>query len=121
MANRRLTEAESNRANAFLDEIRARLQKMSAGDPALLFAFRRRIQIRLMHDERGTPGLRRKLKAQKRLEQDGRCAICGEQLPEKDAELDRISAPNGYTPANTRLVHQACHRKQQADRNYSDE
>lgn len=121
MANRRLTEIESKKANALLDDIRVRLQKMSAGDPALLFAYRRRIQIRLMHDERGTPALRNKLKAQKRLEQEGKCAICGDPLPEKGAELDRVSAPAGYTVANTRLVHHACHRQQQADRNYRDE
>jgi hypothetical protein len=121
MVNRRLTGAESEKANALLDDIRARLQRMSAGDPALLFAYRRRVQIRLMHDERGTPALRKKLKIQKRLEQDGKCAICGKRLPEKGAELDRVSAPAGYTPANTRLVHHACHRQQQADRNYKDE
>jgi hypothetical protein len=53
--DRRLSESESKRANAFLDFIRARLQALAAGDPELLFAYRRRIHICLMQDERGRP------------------------------------------------------------------
>ena len=118
MASRRLSAIESKKATALLDNVRARLQKLSAGDPELLFAYRRRIHIRLMQDERGTPALRRKLKAQKLEEQNGKCAICHKRLPESESELDRFSAPAGYTSKNTQLVHHTCHRKQQAIRGY---
>jgi hypothetical protein len=74
MANRRLSQAESKKANALLDKIRARLQALSAGDPQLLFAYRRRIHIRLMQDERGRPALRRKLKREKWKQQPGQYA-----------------------------------------------
>src|SRR5665213_845669 len=104
-SGRRLTDVESRKANALLDNIRARLQSLSAGDPGLLFAYRRRIHIRLMQDERGRPALRRKLKAKKWLDQKGKCAICGKKLPKAASELDRLIAAGGYTVANTRLVH----------------
>jgi hypothetical protein len=69
-----------------------------------------------MQDERGRPSHRRKLKALKMIEQKGKCAICRKKLPETEAELDRIHAPSGYTPENTRLVHHTCHRQQQSER-----
>ena len=119
MATRRLSDIESKKANALLDDVRARLQKLGAGDPELLFAYRRRIHIRLMHDERGTPAFRKKLKTQKWVEQNGKCAICQKRLPESESELDRFRAPAGYTSKNTQLVHHTCHRKQQAMRVYS--
>jgi hypothetical protein len=117
-SRRRLTDSESKKANALLDNIRARLQVLAAGDPELLFAYRRRIHIRLMQDERGRPALRRKLKAQKWLDQNGKCALCLEALPKAESELDRLKASAGYTAANTRLVPHACHRKQQAKRGF---
>lgn len=115
---RRLSENKSKTANTLLDRIRSRLQAMSGGDPELLFAYRRRIHIRLMQDERGRPSLRRKLKKQKWSEQKGKCAICRKLLPLVESELDRLVASAGYTVANTRLVHHDCHRKQQAKRRY---
>lgn len=115
---RRLTGPESKRANDLLDNIRARLQALAAGDPELLFAYRRRIHIRLMQDERGRAALRRKLKAQKWLDQKGKCALCGKRLPKNESELDRLKASGGYTTANTRLVHHLCHRRQQAKRGF---
>jgi hypothetical protein len=118
MERRRLSESESKKANALLDRIRVRLQALSAGDPELLFAYRRRIQIRLMHDERGTPAHRRKLKTQKWIAQKGKCAICHKKMAQAESELDRLKASAGYTPRNTRLVHHICHRKQQASRGY---
>lgn len=117
-ASRRLSEAESKKANALLNKIRARLQALSAGDSDLHFAYRRRIHIRLMHDERGTPNHRRKLKAQKWINQNGRCAICRKKMPKSESELDRFKASAGYTLKNTRLVHHTCHRKQQARRGF---
>jgi hypothetical protein len=78
---------------------------MSSGDPELLFALRRRIIVKLTHDERGTPAHRNKIKRLKRAAQNGMCPICSKQLPEKYAELDRFGASAGYTVENTRLVH----------------
>jgi hypothetical protein len=95
MTNRQLSEAESKKANALLDKIRARLQTLSAGDPQLLFAYRRRIHIRLMQDERGRPALRKKLKLEKWKQQRGKCAICYKKLPQSESELDRLSAQGG--------------------------
>jgi hypothetical protein len=77
---------------------------------------RRYILKRLEFDERGTPTHRRKLKDLKRKFQHGLCYECAEPLPVKGAELHRLSAIEGYTEANTRLLCRACHQKaQQAD------
>jgi hypothetical protein len=114
----RLTTEQSEKVNALLNEIRVKLQKMSAGDPKLLFSYRRRIFIRLTHDERGTPTHRRKLKQLKMTEQAGKCAICEIALPDTEAELDRFEAWLGYTPENTQLVHHDCHRRQQRERGF---
>ena len=119
MSNRTLTESESKKANNFLDKIRSRLQVLSAGDPELLFAYRRKIQIRLMHDERGSPTHRKRLKQKKMAEQKGKCALCRKKLPESGSELDRIKASAGYTVANTRLVHHDCHIADQKKRNFT--
>ena len=118
MASRRLSESESKEANALLNNIRARLRVLSGREPKLHFAYRRRIYIRLMNDERGTPAFRKKLKAQKLLEQQGKCALCHKELPKSESELDRFIAHAGYTPKNTQLIHHHCHRKQQAVRRY---
>ncbi|HXM00220.1 MAG TPA: hypothetical protein VN932_09835 [Rhizomicrobium sp.] len=56
---------------------------------------------------------------EKWIAQNGICALCPEKLPEKEAELDRIDPYSGYTPENTRLIHHACHRKQQAERGFA--
>jgi hypothetical protein len=118
MPNRRLTEAESKKANTLLESIRSKLQVMGAGDPELLFAIRRRVYIRLMHDERGKPAQRRKLKKLKWAQQKGLCAFCKKKLPLLRSELDRLKAVAGYTPRNTRLVHAKCHHAQQAKQGY---
>ena len=114
-----LTIEQSKEINDLLDEIRGRLKELSGDDKALLFALRRRIYIRLTYDERGSPAHRAKLKNQKWKHQRGKCAICQEDFPVTEAELDRLDAPAGYTPENTRLIHHACHRKQQADRGFA--
>jgi hypothetical protein len=115
MANRRLTERERSDCDNLLDVVRDRL---SALDPEARFAMRRRLIVKLTHDERGTPAHRNKLKALKRIQQGGRCPICGEALPEKYCELDRFRASAGYTPENTRLVHHQCHINDQASKAY---
>ena len=96
-----------------------RLTELSAGDPNLLFALRRKLAKELQYQERGTPQHRGLLKATKRGEQRGLCAICSQPLPEKDTILDRIHAPDGYTAANTRLVCRACDYAAQLAKNFS--
>ncbi len=49
---------------------------MSHGDPELLFAYRRKLFKELTYDERSKPSVRRRLKAIKRAEQHGLCAVC---------------------------------------------
>ena len=119
MPNRILTSAELKSANDLLSYIRARLGTLAGNDSDLLFAYRRKISKELGYDERSKPMLRRKLKAQKRKEQGGRCPLCSEPLPEKYAVLDRIRAAAGYTAKNTRLICEKCDRLVQADRRYS--
>lgn len=108
MANRQLTEQELEQANGLLEEIRERLEELAGGDKELLFAYRRKIYKELTYDERGKPAQRKKLKDQKRADQDNLCTICGESLPEKYVVLDRHCAVDGYTRENTRLIHQRC-------------
>jgi len=118
MANRKLSPDELTAVNLLLDEIRQRLDKFASNDLELLFAARRRLVVKLTHDERGTPATRNKLKALKMAEQNGLCPLCHKQLPPKYAELDRFNAADGYTPANTRLVHHDCHVADQARKKY---
>jgi hypothetical protein len=49
----------------------------------LLFALRRKLAKELSIAERGKPILRVKLKAKKRIEQDGRCKLCDAPFPER--------------------------------------
>jgi len=115
----RLTPEQSEKANALLELVRQRLNELSEGDPKVLHHMRRRIMKRLEFDERDTPAARRKLKDQKWKEQRGKCAICKEDLPETETELDRLDPYGGYTRENTQLIHHACHRKQQAERGFA--
>ena len=119
MTSQRLTQEQSEQANALLETVRKQLADLSGGDPKLLHHLRRRIYWRLTFDERGRQTQRRKLKDQKWKEQRGRCALCGGDLPESEVDLDRLDPYGGYTRENTRLVHHACHRKQQAERGFS--
>ena len=118
MANRNLTPDELVLANDLLADIRSRLASLSANDPALLFAFRRKIAKELQYDERGKPGLRRLLKARKMGEQSGKCARCSDVLPEKYAVLDRLNGMDGYTVVNTRLLCSKCDSEVQRERGY---
>jgi hypothetical protein len=93
----------------------------TATDPENLWALRRKMAKTLSYQVRGTPGHRRNLKRQKYAEQNGFCAICGDALPESGryAELDGLKADEGYTKANTRLVHHDCHIADQQERGYA--
>lgn len=119
MPNRQLTSEELLRANALLDEIRSKLEKLSSGDRELLFAYRRKVFKELTYDERDKPAARRKLKDQKWKEQRGLCALCGKDLPETYTVLDRLNAIDGYTKENTRLIHQECDVAHQASKGYA--
>jgi hypothetical protein len=111
------SQAISNRDRSRGDS-GVQLTRLSADDPELLFALRRRLLVKLTHDERGTPAHRNKIKRLKMIEQDGKCPICSKALPEKYAELDRFKASAGYTLDNTRLVHHECHISDQAKKSY---
>jgi hypothetical protein len=118
MPNRKLSVTEIAEANDILETIRAALERSSLGDFELMFALRRRLIVKLTHDERGTPAHRNKLKQIKREKQGGVCPICSDELPLKYAELDRLVASAGYTVENTRLVHHECHIKDQQRKKY---
>ncbi len=118
MPNRNLTADELSKANELLSAIRDWLDTLAADDPALLFAYRRKIAKELTYDERGKPAHRRKLKEAKRREQQGRCATCSRPLPERGAVLDRHDALLGYTEENTRLICHECDRRIQASRGF---
>jgi hypothetical protein len=119
MGNRRLNPAEIAIANRIVDGIRAELREVSGGDSELLFAYRRNLYKELTYDERGKPMHRRRLKQKKHAEQSGLCPICEKSLPERYTVLDRFVAADGYTPENTRLIHQECDARTQAERGYS--
>lgn len=120
MPTRRLSPHELKELFApLLSTVRDLINTASNGDPALLFALRRKLAKELTYDERGKPIHRRVLKALKRGEQDNRCAICKEQLPIENVVLDRLEAMQGYAPENTQLVHAHCDYEQQKKRRFS--
>ena len=119
MPNRNLTSAELVNANALLAELRERMIFLSGGDQALLFAYRRKIAKELGYDERSKPAVRKRVKAAKWREQNGICVECGLALPLAYSELDRREAAEGYTLANTELVHPKCHHARQAAKGYA--
>ncbi len=88
MANHRLSEVQRAKADMLLNTLRKRLLVLAADDRELLFAYRRRLLVKLTHDERGTPAQRNKLKLFKFREQDGKCGRCGTDLPLKYSELE---------------------------------
>jgi len=119
MPNRRLTTDELDKANAVLRDIRERLCALAGGELELLFAYRRKIAKELVYDERGKPTQRKLLKLNKMISQKGLCAKCGQVLPNRGAELDRINAIDGYTDENTRLLHHECHIKSQEEKGFT--
>ena len=118
MPNKRLTTTELQQAARILARVKAALSRAAAGDSDLAWALRRKVYKELIHDERGKPAHRRKLKATKRREHQGICPLCGDPLPDSYVILDRIEAMEGYTPANTRLIHQHCDIGVQRERGY---
>jgi hypothetical protein len=122
MPNRTLSKDELDKLYRPLwHEILFLIGKAAAGDNELRFALNRKICKELSYLERGKPSVRRDIKLKKYAQQKGICPECGKELPEfgKNADLDRKSAIAGYTLENTELVHNECHRKRQASRNYS--
>lgn len=119
MPNPQLTKEQREGLFAPLFErVKADLSKLANNDPELLWALRRKLAKELVYLERGKPSHRKRLKELKYSEQVAFCSICGDILPFKDTELDRIEAFGGYTRENTRLVHRECHRAQQKDRGF---
>jgi hypothetical protein len=119
MPNRQLTTVEIETLfRPLIAEVRGQLQTLSAGDTDLLWALRRKLAKELTYDERSRPGDRRALKAYKRGEQKGLCALCSQPLPEKYVTLDRFEAMLGYVKENTRLICQPCDIKVQQERGY---
>ncbi|MGA3288440.1 MAG: hypothetical protein ABSD46_13580 [Bacteroidota bacterium] len=119
LANRRLTEEEIKKLfTPLFSEVRKRLTALSRGKKDLRWALQRKLLKELIYDERGKPMYRRKLKEQKRLEQNNKCAVCGSKLPTKYSVLDRFKAMKGYTIKNTRLICQSCDTTIQQQRGY---
>jgi len=106
-------------ARRIVEDVRKVIADGSGGDAALVWAMRRYIYIRLQYDERGSPIHRRLLKLKKMVAQKGKCALCGVELPERGAELDRFDPMKGYTEENTQVVCQKCHREGQAKKEFA--
>jgi len=117
--NRRLTVEELVTANEMLSDIRIKLIMAAGGDASLHFALRRKISKELSYDERSKPMERRRLKTQKRLDQNGLCAVCQKGLPPSYTVLDRFVAEKGYVAENTRLICESCDRAIQQERRYA--
>ncbi len=119
MASRRMTTEELMVARDILDQARQRITEAGKGDPVFTFALRRYVYKQLSYDERGTPAQRTKLKLQKLIEQEGKCAYAKCPVPNRkitkadEPELDRIDPVKGYTSENTVLMHHRCHRESQ--------
>jgi len=120
MPNRQLTKEELERLfTPLIDDVRAKLQQLSAGDEALTWALRRKLAKELTYDERGKPMRRKLLKAQIFARQHGNCAACHSPLPPKGSVLDRHEAMTGYTLENTQLLCPACDTQKQEARRYT--
>jgi len=114
-----LSDEDRAKAIAILEDVRRQFAEVTGDDRMRMFQIRRYILKRLEFDERGTPTQRRKLKDAKRKSQRGLCAMCGVELPERGAELDRFNAIDGYTAGNTQLVCHVCHQKADAERGFA--
>jgi len=118
-SHRKLTDSERQSAKELLDEIRSKLDVLANSDKDLLFALRRKIFKELSYDERDKPSARKAIKKKKWIEQERKCADCGEPMQFKYSHADRIHAPAGYNMDNIRLVHSECHHKSQSEKDYS--
>jgi ribosomal protein L44E len=119
MPNRQLTSEEREVAKRILNETKQRISALSKNDADLEWSMRRYIYKQLIYGERRPPMVRRALKTKLRSKQNGLCPLCGEQLPEKNAVLDRLEAMKGYTEDNTRLLCPSCDKKVQEQRRYA--
>jgi hypothetical protein len=121
MPTRKLTDDERAKVEPLLEGVRESLRALSAGDPELLFAYRRKVAKELVYDERSSPTKRKSLKRRKLISQEGKCAICSDPLPPAalGAVLDRLHAMDGYTDPNTRLICRGCDLKTQRERAFS--
>jgi hypothetical protein len=87
MANRQLTKAELQEVVApLLTSVRARLVKLSGGDPALLWALRRKHAKELTYDER-SPALGQKV-----------CALPSTDLSQHNPEPNRVDLKTSTDP-----------------------
>lgn len=118
MPNPILNAEQLRKAGELLDRVRTELAGLAGNDPDLLFAYRRKVAKMLVYDERSGPMERRRLKRLKAAEQKGLCAVCSQPLPPSYNVLDRFSAIEGYTSANTRLICETCDRSIQRDRGF---
>jgi hypothetical protein len=120
MPNPRLTEEQRDKLfEPLFASTKAELERLSGGDPQVLWALRRKLTKELGYLERSDPQKRTALKREKHREQNGRCAICGHELAQHGSELDRLEAFCGYTIENTRLVHHDCHIRDQQRKQYT--
>jgi hypothetical protein len=77
------------------------LRALAADDETLHRALRRKFATELVYYERSKPSIRKGIKARKRAEQAGKCALCCADLPQRGAVLDRFEAMAGCTPKNS--------------------
>lgn len=119
MPNRTLTEDERQRLFLpLIDQVRDQMEELSNGDVDLMWALRRKLYKTLTYDERDNPKKRENLKKVKRAVQNNKCTTCGNNLPKKNAVLDRLEAMKGYTKENTRLICPDCNIRIQEERGY---
>lgn len=120
VTNPRLTkEQRDSLFRPLFASIVQQIETAAGSDEDVLWALRRKIAKELVYLERSPPAVRTKLKKLMRQKQEGLCAICGEPLPEKGAELDRTIAKLGYIESNVRLVHHHCHVQDQESKGYA--
>jgi len=100
MANRNLTKDELSKATALLERIGNDIAALAGGDAGLLFAYRRKIAKQLTYQERSSPMARRKLKIEKRRNQNGLCERCKKLFQSVMLSLTD-SAPPMVTPRKT--------------------
>lgn len=116
-----LDEDDRTWALELLIQIRTELNARSSENKLRLHYLRRYVVRNLGYDEKSTPAHRKALKQRKMKIQDGKCALCGGDLPDGGAYsvLDRLQAHLGYIDENVQLVHANCDYKQQAAKGYT--
>lgn len=119
MANPTLNEEQLAQANALLAEIRARIKAVAGDDPALVFAYTRKLSKELNYDERGKPAKRGRFKKALHKAQGGKCAHCGLPLELKGSVADRHEAPGGYKTGNVDLIHAGCDQERQTGKRFA--